>query len=373
LQNAAVLGFRYIEIDLIETSDGYIIANHNWYNISNRIPGVQNGIMNHAEFMGHRIFGRFTPVDLDMLIEFLRLTPDVFIITDTKDTDYAALYTIARRFPEYKARFIAQSYMLEDVQLFCDLGFDKMMLIVYMMPSFAQNPVELHQFALENDLYALVIPDALAAPQFVSDIDMKEVRIFVHTIDDINRAQTLAELGFYGIFTAHIAYDGNGSGISRRNSPVQADVERITQNMQTLSYEQRNLLHNVIIYQLGNTVYIHSGEVVPMWDEHIVTHPFVSPVSGRTYVTRLNFDRYGQGHVWDNGQLDITAHGYSHRLYAADYDVFIYRDMMFVCAEKIAGIFNFDMRLYNDLIIFAPRDSDFKELRIIVDKILDNV
>jgi len=366
LRNAATLGFRYIEVDLIQTSDGYTVGNHNWYNIGNRIPGVRNEMMTHAEFMAHRIFGRFTPLDLDMLVGFLRQTPDVFIITDTKDTDYAALYEIAYRFPEYQNRFITQSYTLEDVPRLRDLGFENIMLTIYAMHYSEQNPVELHQFALENKLYALVIPDALATPQFVAGIGMNALRIFVHTIDNLNRAQTLAELGFYGIYTAHIAYDVyNDNGISRRNTPVQAEVSRISQNMRALEHEQHHLISTAIFYQLNNTVYIHGGEVLPIWDMHLVTHPFVSPVNGRTYVTRLNFDRYSQGHVWSSGQLDITAHELSHRLHATDYDVFIYRDMMFVCAEKIADIFNFELHQHNNLIIFAPPGSDFDELKII--------
>jgi len=363
MQNAAALGFRYIELDLIQTSDGVTVGNHNWYNVNNRIPGVPNEIMTHEEFMNHKIFGRFTPVDLDLIIEFLDQTPDVYIITDTKATDYAALYDIAHRFPKYMERFIPQSYAFEDVQRLRNLGFEKIMLTVYMMHYSEQNPVELYEFIQENELYALVIPDELATSEFIKNINTDEIKIFVHTINSISRVEELAALGFQGIFTAHIAYDAySENGITRRSTPIQQELERIKQNIRELNQEQQQLISNALIYQLNNSVYIHNGESLPLWDEHLVTHPFVSPVSGRTYVTRVNFDRYSEGHVWTAGQLKITAHEKTHWFYAADYDVFNYRDMMFMCVQKLAEVFLFNVRLHNDLVIFAPYGSDFDKL-----------
>lgn len=88
-------GFRVFEVDMEYTSDGRLVLCHDWENrrISSDYP--QGYRMSFEEFMGTRIFDKYTPVSLEGLLKLMADYPDVRIITDTKYTDVP---TIKRQF-----------------------------------------------------------------------------------------------------------------------------------------------------------------------------------------------------------------------------------------------------------------------------------
>ena len=351
IKNAAAAGFRYIELDMITTSDGKIVLNHSWELISNRIPGVRNGIMTYKEFMSHRIFNQFTPVNLDMLIEFLRYNPHPRIITDTKDTDYAALYAIAQRFPEYKHRFIPQVYAKEDVARIRALGFDDIILTIYMMPHSQRNPSEIHRFAVDNHLYAVTVPD----PYFISQLNTNEVRYMTHTINDITRARQLHEMGFYAVYTAFLQYTYDRLGITRAALPVQAHANQINLNKQNLNPLQRALLPMALFYRINHTAYVHRGETSPIWAYYLATAPFESPLTGQVYLVAANFRPYREYQSWNPAEhrLYIINNGYTRTVEA--YDVFIYRDMLFISETAVRENFSFAVLRDGDYIAVVPQ------------------
>lgn len=343
MENAVELGFRYIELDMLTTSDGQIVLNHNWYHISNRIPGVENGIMSHAEFMSHRIFDRFTPVDLDMLIDFLREHPEPRIITDTKATEYAALYAIAERFPEYRHRFIAQAYAPEDVARIRALGFDDIILTIYMMDLGGRNPGFIHDFAVQEGLYAVAIPEELAVPAFVAHLDMDEMRYIVHTIDSIEKANVLHNMGFYAIYTGFLAYGDDGLMVM--HPPVWRRAEAVRANMQYLDDDQRALLEAAIFYRLGVPVYVHESEVAPIWAYYLMSAPFQSPITGLVYLTARHYARYAEEFAWHaaDRELLIVRNGRLYSVFAEDHGLFLYRDMVFLSENVLWHIFTFEV------------------------------
>jgi len=273
LEESAALGFRYIEVDFIPTSDGHIVLNHSWYHVSNRIPGVRNGIMTHAEFMSHRIDGRFTPMDLPMLIDFLRNNPGIRVITDTKDDDYAALYAIARDFPLHRHRFLPQAYCFNDVARLRALGFWQVIVTVY-RSEWMNYPERLGELAAEHNVYALAIPDFMA-----EYVDASSARFFVHTIDCMERAYMLSQLGFYGIYTGH----------------------------------------------LGRP-----------WQEAPELMPFVSPLTGDRYVLARPILDVASEYDWqaETGTLHMQFGGRSYTL-RMNYGLFLYRDRLFIAERRL--------------------------------------
>jgi len=359
MQNAAALGFSYIELDMITTSDGKIVLNHSWDSVSNRIPGVHSGIMTYEEFMGHRIFNQFTPVNLDMLIEFLRENPGPRIITDTKDTDYAALYAIAEFFPDYMYRFIPQVYQFDDAARIRALGFDDIILTVYMMGRANQNPTRIHSYALENQLYGVAIPDTIATRSFTSQINIGEVRYFVHTIDDRARALELLDMGFYGIYTGFLAYISELSGFTRVPYPVPGISNRISQNFQSLSNEQQELTQSAIFYKINVPVYVHNGEVLPVWAWYLVGAPFISPLTGQVYLVDRNFSRYVQERVFCPRErvLRVTIDGQTHQAGGDNfYELFIYHNMLFISESVVERLYNLRVLRQGDYIVLVPLD-----------------
>ncbi|MCL2375820.1 MAG: hypothetical protein FWC76_00350 [Defluviitaleaceae bacterium] len=346
MQNAVALGFRYIELDMLTSSDGEIVLTHLWYHISNRIPGITNGIMTHAEFMDHQLFSRFTTVDLDGLIEFLRENPGPRIITDTKDTDYAALYAIAERFPQYKHRFIVQAYSFESVARIRALGFEDIILTLYMMPLDIRDPGAIHQFAVNEGLYAVAMPMYHVVPSFVDHLNLDEMRYIVHTIDSAAEAAMLYDMGFYAIYTGFLKY-GNNSGIVEVPLPVESHVNRIAANIRGL-----DAVPAAMFYKIGATAYVRDGEAAPM-RENLMSTPFESPITRQIYLPARHFERYTEKMDWNHTQrvLHITRDGNDYGVHGTDYQLFIYRDMLFISEAVVNNIFPFEVLRRGDYII----------------------
>jgi len=355
MQNAAGLGFRYIELDMLTTTDGQIVLTHDWYDNTSRFPALQNGQMTHADFMSSRIYGHLSPVDLSTLIEFLREFSKPRIIVDTKDTDYAALYAIARHYPEYIHRFIPQIYEMADLDRIRRLGFEDIMLTLYMMSSTQRNPTQIHQFAMDEGLYAVVIPQSYVFSDFVNEIDTGLMRYIVHTIDDLVQAKELYSKGFYGIMTGFLKYDDSGEVVASY-MPIYGRVQNLQSNLQNLNEIQRSLLENVMIYQIGHTAYIDNLQAHALWSYYLISAPFENPETRQVYLTLRNFENYLTMNQWHGAyrQVHIEAGGREHAL--REYmDFFMFRHMVFVSEEVITNVFGFEILRSGDFIFVIKK------------------
>ena len=359
LENAVRLGFRYIELDMLYTTDGEIVLNHNWYHISNRIPGVENGIMSHAEFMSHRIFGQFTTADLEMLINFLRENPGPRVITDTKATDYAALYAIVEHFPEYMHRFIAQAYDFEDVERIRNLGFEDIILTIYLMDFEGRDPTIIHQFAMEQGLYAVAMPESWAIPAFVAYLDMNEMRYMAHTIDSAEKAAVLYSMGFYGIYTGFLAYGEDGT-LVEVPLPLWNYLEKIEYNLQYgLNEAQRDLAQLASFHKISVPANVRQSEVMPVRAD-VMSAPFVSPITGLIYLPARHFEIYTQGMDWQPASrvLYITMGRVTHPVRGENHELFLYRDMLFISEDVLRDIFGFEVLHKDDYVVVVVEDID---------------
>jgi len=360
MQNSAKNGFRYIELDIITTSDNRLVLNHSWGHVSNRIPGIRDGVMTYDEFMRHRIFNQFTPVNLEMLIDFLRENPGPRIITDTKDTDYLALYVIAELFPEYMYRFIPQAYTFSSVSRIRALGFEDIILTIYMMNYTEQDPRAIHRFAVAENLYAVAFPESLLAPSFLGYLDMSEVRYMTHTINSVAKARELYEMGFYGIFTAFIKYTDDFSDITRVEMPVRGYMNTIHYNLQNLSSFQVNLMNQGMFYKINIPAYAHKGRVAPIWAEYLVSAPFAGPHNNLVYFVERHFERYTYHREWDSRirALNIIYAGRPHTISGNNVnELVIYRDMIFISEEVVENIFCYVVLRNGDYVAVIPSDK----------------
>ena len=67
LQNAVANGYKYIEADLLLTSDSVLVAAHSWEDFNRMTGNVHRGdsAMTLASFQNQRIHGRYTPLTAD--------------------------------------------------------------------------------------------------------------------------------------------------------------------------------------------------------------------------------------------------------------------------------------------------------------------
>ena len=75
-------GFRLFELDIIETSDGKLVAAHDW-NMWSRFTDFGGSLPpSHAEFKKHKIYGDYTTLDLKGINAWFKSHPDAILVTD---------------------------------------------------------------------------------------------------------------------------------------------------------------------------------------------------------------------------------------------------------------------------------------------------
>jgi glycerophosphoryl diester phosphodiesterase len=94
-------GHRVFEIDFSLTKDNELAAVHDW----NHGKGITQvgwiDVPTNEEWKAKRIYGKYTTLDIDDIITLMEKYRDIFIVTDTKETQENI---VAKQFKEiYKA------------------------------------------------------------------------------------------------------------------------------------------------------------------------------------------------------------------------------------------------------------------------------
>ncbi len=179
-------GCKIVEIDLIETSDGKLVAANDWKKFR-EITGFpkpwENTPMTEEEFFSYQIQGKFTPINLNDLIEWLTAHKDVTLMTD-KLNQPARL----RDFP-FKSRLIMELFSWEAVEEAIKEG-------ITPMPS--DNLI----FQLDNDSTPVIDIERKLA-----DLNIRHISISRRLIE--NNKDFLKKLKGRGIktYVFHIGWD----------------------------------------------------------------------------------------------------------------------------------------------------------------------
>lgn len=75
-------GFRLFELDIIETSDGQYVAAHDWKMWARFTDYTGDLPVSHAEFMQHKIYGKYSTMDMKAINGWFAAHPDAILITD---------------------------------------------------------------------------------------------------------------------------------------------------------------------------------------------------------------------------------------------------------------------------------------------------
>ena len=121
LQNAVANGYKYIEADLLLTSDSVLVAAHSWEDFNRMTGNVHRGdsAMTLASFQNQRIHGRYTPLTASMLNDFFMNDTSLYLVTD-KVSDPNLL---ASNFPALKHRMVVEAFTYEHYTRLIDAGY----------------------------------------------------------------------------------------------------------------------------------------------------------------------------------------------------------------------------------------------------------
>lgn len=201
-------GQRVFEVDLQLTSDGHLVARHDWeqesyYNLEQ--DGM--GVMDYETFRSTPICFFYTPLDIEGLVSLLRTYPDMYLVTDSKETDEETVRVqmeeMVRAVRETGdetlwERIIVQIYHEEMYDWVSrEAPVTNWIYTLYQL----ENPdyEEIGAFCREKEIPVVTVSTDRVNKENVSTLHSYGCRVYVHTV---NRLRNMLELswcidGFY--------------------------------------------------------------------------------------------------------------------------------------------------------------------------------
>lgn len=199
-ENSVSDGYQIIETDLNLTSDAKIVLKHAW----------TGGAPTYEQFMSTPIEYKYTPMDVEDLLDFMAENDSVFIVTDIKGANAGKIIERVVELAKEKHcedvlnQFIIQIYCEDDYDTFRTLyPFSNWIYTLY-----ASEKVDLGKvakFCLTHDIRVVTIPYSwIQNDKYLSVFKKKNIKVFTHTVNDMETMKLLSKRGVYGFYTDDI-------------------------------------------------------------------------------------------------------------------------------------------------------------------------
>jgi glycerophosphoryl diester phosphodiesterase len=177
-------GYRLIEVDLAAVRDGNIVCFHELdggLKLPRPLPELTR-----EEFMALRYAGRFTPLDLDALLDLFAARKDLWLITDTKNCNRqilpAVIAAAEARGQDVLSRIIPQAYSREDIAYVRGLGcFGPIIFTCYLCD---YNDDQLVALAASGQVAMMAMFANRFNPTLRERLHAAGCGVYVHTVND---------------------------------------------------------------------------------------------------------------------------------------------------------------------------------------------
>lgn len=197
-------GFRFFEIDFSWTSDGELVAIHDWHESFNQSFYITEDteIPTEAEFLKLETKTGLSQLSLGDVLKWADKKGDAFIVTDIKDDNINALRKISIDFKKFKNFIIPQVYTYNEYNETAMLGYSNIILTLYRMKI---EPSDVLRFSINNSPFAITMHWKVAQSGLAASLQKKHTRVYAHTVNNINLFVSLRKLGVFGIYTDEIS------------------------------------------------------------------------------------------------------------------------------------------------------------------------
>ena len=214
--NAWNNGFRVVEADFTYTSDGALVVRHDFEKAGSytrlEIPTAGDKVMDSKTFMETPVIYELTPMRAVELLNLMVEYPDMYLVTDTKDTDkktvqrqFRDLVNIAKNIghPEVLDRVIPQLYnkgmidWIREIHPFENWIFT---LYLYNNPDYA----DIANYCKTKGIQTVTLHVDRATKGNVSKLKAKGLKVYAHTTNRYLTMQGLLNVGVDGIYTDRI-------------------------------------------------------------------------------------------------------------------------------------------------------------------------
>lgn len=202
VQKSISEGGRILEIDFNFTRDGELACIHKWMNYYAPDYIEDYEPLSLYKFKKAKIFNKFTPLDLDDLMNIMEENEGTYLVTDIKDDNIEALKLISSKYPQMIDRIIPQAYSKAEVPIIKELGYKNIILTFYNMPyTEVMQTSALVDFAKENNLFAFTFSYELANERFINELKKSNILLLTHTISTLEEQEIYRGLGVNGFYT----------------------------------------------------------------------------------------------------------------------------------------------------------------------------
>ncbi len=196
-------GNTVLEVDLTFTKDDYLVVRHDW-DVPIAGDKVASKPLSYQDFLKTKIAGKYTPIDTQQLLQLLQDHPSVQLVIDVKGSQYAeVLGTFKQQIqaidPQLFNRIILQTYQPEDVvaaKRFSDHS--HLLLTLYRTD---MTDADVLAFVTKEHISVVTISQERFSQAFATQLAEKGVRVYVHTINDPKKVESLQGQGAYGVYS----------------------------------------------------------------------------------------------------------------------------------------------------------------------------
>lgn len=196
------LGQRVFEADLRLTADGGLAVVHD-------LPLDDEGRrMTEKEFKKHKVQGRYTAMTFTDLAKLMKKYPDMYVVTDTKETEKALvkqqfghIVEVGNKVdPEILKRIIPQIYQEEMYDTVMGIyGWSSMIYTLYALENFSEK--EVVDFAYQRGIGVITTNAGRAQELFFHELYDRNIRVYMHTYNTPEDEAYLKMKGVWGLYT----------------------------------------------------------------------------------------------------------------------------------------------------------------------------
>lgn len=213
LQESYLKGHRLFEVDLLMTADGKLVATPGFYEYQSfkygkPIPEDKLNILpTKEEFMSFSPNGVLKPLDFESIVRMMSANKDMFLITDTKATDFVQAQKQFKELVE-TAKSIDASVLERIIpQIYNEQMYDAVRnqhpfkSLIYTLYQTTSTNAEVLQFASAKGIKVVTMSPERLNPVDIAMYNSYGVKVYTHTINSLEEIKGYKDMGVYGFYS----------------------------------------------------------------------------------------------------------------------------------------------------------------------------
>lgn len=190
-------GIRFFELDLELTADNQLVALHDWSVAIKYLFSAEPGRYSLNEFKKLNMVENLTPLTPELIVKWFSEHPDAYLITDGKQMRLLILKQINQTMTAIKERIIPQVYTFSEYLSARNLGFNKIILALYIKRYFTFNLIK---FLKVFPVTAVSIEVDRLNHDIINKLGRLKVPVLAHTVNNPVVRGQLKSQGVWGFY-----------------------------------------------------------------------------------------------------------------------------------------------------------------------------